>query len=529
MLAFAKALTLPEPVQVNANDPNGMQLIMFTKSPNEIARHSSPAERLVSRIPLIIAVPWIVAAIMALSGCQFGGQRQVTISEARTAGLMNQPSPQSAAQVAQSAAQAPQSAAARGVPSNHSLVAPVDYQQSAVQPAAIPPATVQPVGSSASQAGDLPLASAQSYNTQQVGDLPAVMPQGHIVHAQTVGFRHRRLLNQAPLGYCPSCPDDSAGVVSGPCVQFTQAGALTVDPQEYLCNGGDLPASVRMMKNGDIGGLNPQDAAASYVTVNGDVDVQASNRVCVYSPRFGAVRQISGAIAGEHAVGPNNTIQPVGPNGFGSMQPSLAVQEQHGPITADVAKRIDGLQDRNRVVPVESLLTAFQIEDALETLAVLRVRGPRGLERTQIAVLQRGAVAAETWFKRDYVEAAVRDQRASEIVRDQSVSAVVLYEYPDDGRLEIVKVADRQEALQGEVVNFAIHVRNVGESALQHVEIADSLVTRLAYVEGSQSATADAQFVIVDNEASSSRISWTLTEPLKVGEQVTIQFQAKVR
>lgn len=495
--------------------------MMFTKSTNEDARQSSPAERLVSRIPFIIAVPWVVAVIMALAGCQFSGQRQATISEAKTAGIMQQQ-----AQLAQ------QAAAVTGVQPNDAQVNPVDFQQATVQQGAYQP-VASPVVNSASQAGDLPVAASEpltvASGVQQVGDLPAVMPQAHVVSAQTVGFRHGRLLNQAPLGYCPSCPDETAGVVTGPCVQITNGGAFTVDPQEYLCNGGDLPPHVRMMKNGDIGGLNPQDAAASYVTVNGNVGVQPSNRVCVYAPRFGAVRQISGAIAGEHAVGPNNTVQPVGPNRFGTMQPSLAVQEQHGPIIADVTKRIDGLQDRNRVVPVESLVTAFQIEDALETLAVLRVQGPRGLERAQIAVLQRGAVAAETWFTRDYVEAVVRDQRAREIVRDQSVSAVVLYEYPDDGRLEIIKVADRKEALQGEVVSFAIHVRNVGDSVLQHVEIADNLVTRLDYVEGSQSSTADAEFVIANNEAASSRISWTLTEPLKVGEQVTIQFKAKVR
>ncbi len=301
------------------------------------------------------------------------------------------------------------------------------------------------------------------------------------------------------------------------------------DPQEFICNGGDAPPEARALMEDRVGGVNPQDAVVRYTTEAGEVEVQPSNRVCLYSPRFGSVRQITAAVAGEKATGLRGTSQPIGPNGIGLTQPSLMVQDLHELRRADVARRVDAMRDRNRGVPVEGIVQPVLAEDALAILATLDAIALNRLDESQIAVLRRGTVAARSWMIRDAVEVMIEDLRVPVLTRDQSVEAFVEYELPEAGRLQIMKVADRNHAQQGEEVAFAIHVRNVGDSAVNEVRVIDSLIPRLEYVDGSQTVDRPADFTTSGNNSGSLRLEWMLREPLAVGEGATIEFKARVR
>jgi uncharacterized repeat protein (TIGR01451 family) len=302
-----------------------------------------------------------------------------------------------------------------------------------------------------------------------------------------------------------------------------------LDPQEFLCNGGDLPPPARVLQDDRIAGLQPQDAVVNYTTQAGDIEVQPSNRVCLYAPRFGSVRQISSPAAGEKSIGPGNTIQPVGPSGIGLNQPSLALAEVNELGRANVSRRVDAMRDRNRGVPVGNVLQPVVSEEVLQVLGVLDAVSLTRLDESQLAVLQRGAVAAQSWMVRDAVEVMIEALQPPVLIRDAQVEGLVEYEFPDAGRLQITKVADRDHAQQGELVTFGLHVRNVGDSAVERVEIADSLVPRLEYVEGSQQCDAPADFDAALNEAGSLRLTWRLREPLEVGESVQIEFKCRVR
>lgn len=302
-----------------------------------------------------------------------------------------------------------------------------------------------------------------------------------------------------------------------------------VDPQEFICNGGDIPPAARVLRDDSIAGLQPQDAIAHYTTEAGDIEVIATNRVCLYAPRFGAIRQVSGAVAGEKAIGLNRTYLPVGPNGIGLVQPSLIVRDIDALAHADVARRIDAMRDRNRAVPVEGIIQPYVAEDALQILAVLDNIALNQLDVSQIAILQRGAIAARSWMVRDAVEVMIESVTPPVLIRDARVESFVEYDFPDAGRLQIMKVADRDHAQQGEQVTFAIHVRNVGDSPVHFVEIADNLVSRLEYVKDSQSCDREADFETNANAAGSVRMKWTLKEPLAVGDTAKIEFKCRVR
>ena len=347
-----------------------------------------------------------------------------------------------------------------------------------------------------------------------------------------VGFVDRR--RAAASGSCGSCQGCARGDQCGQCQTVlppypVMAMGRPVDPQEFLCNGGDVPPEARVLRDDSISGLEPQDAIVHYTTEAGKIEIVPSNRVCVYSPRFGAVRQVSGAVAGEKAIGLRGTYQPVGPTGIALNQPSLIVEDILELRHADVSRRIDAMRDRNRGVPVEGIVHLQVAEDALQILATLDFLALNRLDESQIAILQQGAVAAQSWMIRDAVEVVVESVQPPVLTRDARVEALVEYDFPDAGRLQILKVADRDHAHQGEEVAFAIHVRNVGDSPVNHVEIADNLVARLEYVEDSQTCDREATFETKANSAGSVRIKWLLKEPLAVGETALIEFKCRVR
>ena len=63
---------------------------------------------------------------------------------------------------------------------------------------------------------------------------------------------------------------------------------------EYLRDGGDRDLAVRVMPDWHVHGMETEDTIAHYDTLDGLTVVEPSNRVYIYSPRFGAVRSVSG-------------------------------------------------------------------------------------------------------------------------------------------------------------------------------------------------------------------------------------------
>lgn len=359
-----------------------------------------------------------------------------------------------------------------------------------------------------------------------------------------VGFVDRPRLAQPLRGDdCQACSPAMVGdgCLSGDCggscaacegvamPMVTMPMGYGVDPQEYLCNGGDVPPQARLQQDDSVIGVAPQDAIVHYTADSGAVDVQASNRVCLYSPRFGSIRQVSGAASGEKSVGLNTATMPVGPTGINLNVPSLMVGDVHELAHANTTRRVDAVRDRNRGVPVEGIVQPVVAADVLRILANLDVISLTTLNESQIALLQEGALAAQTWMVRDAVEVAIESMRPPELSRVAAVEGFTEYDFPDAGRLQIIKVADRQDAQQGEEVHFAIHVRNVGDSKVNQVEVIDSLVARLEYVANSQKCDRKANFDTMPNDVGSTRMTWTLQEPIPVGETALIEFTCRVR
>ncbi|MFG0260885.1 MAG: DUF11 domain-containing protein [Novipirellula sp. JB048] len=302
-----------------------------------------------------------------------------------------------------------------------------------------------------------------------------------------------------------------------------------VDANEFLCNGGDHPPHVAVRQDETLAGLDPEDTVVHYTTEAGDIEINSSNRVCVYAPRFASVRKITGAVAGGRTVGLAGVQHDVGLNRIHDETPGLVINDTTAIAHADVARRIDAMRDRNRGVRVEGVLQPEIAEDVLAALAGLSVLEMQQLQENQLAIVQASALAAQAWSIEESIEVAIEDMQPPTLSRDLRVEEIRVYDFPAAGRLQVSKFADRQHAQPGERVTFAIRIENVGDSAVGRVTLTDNLTTRLEYVPESQTCSGGAEFTSDRNEAESLTLQWRLTDELKVGESVTIRFQCKVR
>ena len=111
---------------------------------------------------------------------------------------------------------------------------------------------------------------------------------------------------------------------------------------EYLEDGGDRDVQVNLGREGEIRGLELEDTVAIFDTADGVTVIKPSNRVCLYAPRFAAVRKVTGvaqnlqndqpigvqlpvrAVAEREELFATTAVQPVQPvGGIGTKQPSI--------------------------------------------------------------------------------------------------------------------------------------------------------------------------------------------------------------
>lgn len=346
-------------------------------------------------------------------------------------------------------------------------------------------------------------------------------------------------------GACPSCANGIPG-----CGPFAGTGGANgggcppglspsgwpafipnpqgIDPNEFLCNGEDAPPAARAHVGDGIVGVGLEDTVARYTTDRGAVHVEPSNRVCIYAPRFGTVRRVTGAELGELAVGPRRVLRQDSPIGVDHEVPGLAVTGRDRLVRRDWVRGPDAVRMRDRGVPVENVLQPLLAEDVLELLANLSIIRRGVLEQEDLPLLERCVQAAVVWSVDQEVAVVINGQTAATVIRDQAARELVVYEFPD-GRLRICKCSDVAEGVSGDIVTFVLRLDNVGDSPLRDVVVTDSLTTRLEYVADSQTSSREAEFSFAENEGQSLRLTWKIPGELKVGEGATIQFKCKVR
>ncbi len=310
------------------------------------------------------------------------------------------------------------------------------------------------------------------------------------------------------------------------------ASESLIDTQEYLFDGGDIDPALVVRKDSSIAGLNPTDTVAYYETYDGKLCVTPTNRVPIYAPRFGAIRQVTGVVLSEHALSTERILAPVSPGRFEDNNLVSSMVQPIAPQGEDKVSLIDAFRDRNGGVPLAQVIPPHRMSDAIVPFEAVDFFRTGVLKQEEIAVLGQFLQNAETWETPESLEVLVDGQEAA-IVRDaKQPQDVHVYELPPGKcTLRICKAASHMIADSGDQITFTIRFDNLGAQPIEKVVIVDSLSPRLEYIQDSQqSSVAPApEFSEVPNDVGSTVLRWELKSSIKPGEGGVLHFRCLVR
>jgi uncharacterized repeat protein (TIGR01451 family) len=338
---------------------------------------------------------------------------------------------------------------------------------------------------------------------------------------------------------------------------------------EYLCDGGDHLEPVHFGGDGGLRGIDPRDAVIEFRKPTfdqlqpdleklkerykkGEISAETyaiegrrlaraaegdhrprvlpTNVVCLYAPRFAAVRTIVGpneahtvdVLRGHEIVQRQET-------NVSRAEPRKLVQNQTAELNRGRA-RASSLQNRTYAGSHIEVRVLGSMEAKTHLAGHVLTQGPqlaRNREKPMLARTREKLVALKS------AESAVMTgvfEGASQTVmawKPQEMAGVE--EPPSQPGLAVVKQLSATEAEPGDVITVTIHYRNMGNTTIASVSVLDSLLPRLEYLPGSASGPKGTVFTAADNRAGSTELRWDLPGTIAPGAEGSVTFQAKVR
>jgi uncharacterized repeat protein (TIGR01451 family) len=301
---------------------------------------------------------------------------------------------------------------------------------------------------------------------------------------------------------------------------------------EYFVNGGDtgMPAYV---EGWTVHHFNPGGTIAHFDTLDGRVMVEPSNQVPIYAPRFGSIRKIEGLLhEGQVTALVEARNQQVSSQNRHALQTGFAGQEE-GTRYARTQDQLRGIDGQRRGAGVESSLALgsydnFQVVDSDSMMLLQRTFGFGGSARTQ---LERGALNAWAWKGSESLQIQINE--LAPMTATGIDGAAVYFQVEDEqsrtSRLRLIKVANKESAQPGEIVEFTLRFDNLGNQLLGNVTILDDLTGRLEFLPGTAMASLQSGFLPQPNARGGLTLRFEISDPLAPGEFGVIQFQCRVR
>ncbi|HEY2410869.1 MAG TPA: DUF11 domain-containing protein [Pirellulaceae bacterium] len=339
-------------------------------------------------------------------------------------------------------------------------------------------------------------------------------------------------------GGCPCC-----GPGTLPAFAFSGAAVADLDQpwkpdgikgpwprDEYLCDGGDLNHDVNVKRDWTVVGLDQEDTIAHFDTLDGQRLVAASNCVCVYAPRFAAIRQVSTPVIYEGHERMAGVEKPVRVNVHEETRGAKTALQPEQVIAQVGLDQVQRFRERTQGLLIDQ---ATRLELAAEAF----------LPREELLFIQRGefdnsekarlaqkVAAALTWTIEQSPQVLIEGTPAVEARGTSTPQVTYTYETFGKPCLRLCKIADKSEAKPGEIVTFTLRFDNLGEQPIGNVTIIDNLVPRLEYVAGSAQSTLKAAFSTQEQLPGESLVlRWEIEEPLPVNAGGVVRFQARVR
>jgi len=298
---------------------------------------------------------------------------------------------------------------------------------------------------------------------------------------------------------------------------------------EYLADGGVHWRGVSAGRQGELRGLEPEDAVAQFDTLDGRTLVEPSNKVYIYSPRFGAVRLVVSLRMDEQRLNPVDVHLPTRLVRQDEVQVAIAQKQQYQPIGQIGEDKLTIYRGRQYGGTASQSLGPKSFQGAFawfENISVIRMGVYREAE---MPFLAQGAQAAIAWTNKQAVQIILDHQKATEEVSHQAAETLYTVNEPAHPRLRLIKVASTQFANPGDEVDFTLRFDNVGNQPIGNVTIVDDLTGRLEYLPGTAQCSLPAGFSTQASASGSLVLRWEITNPLKPGDGGIARFHCRVR
>lgn len=371
--------------------------------------------------------------------------------------------------------------------------------------------------------------SPQGFPVQQVAfNGPAALPPNAFTGGPAYGYNG--VAGMHGPGCCPTGPGH-AGVPTMYPPGWRPDGLECPWPaDEYLFDGGDRKIGVEVMQDWTVMGLDQEDTVAHFDTLDGRTEVEPSNRVKIYAPRFASVRKVYGIKQHE------NKYRLAGVD-----TPLRLVQEEERSLATTVIQPIqperylvadtaDVFRENTRGMGVSGALPVAGLRNRFKLFEDFQAIRQGIFDNSEKARMNLWLDAAEAWTTNQAVQVTIDNTVAIEASNDVELQSVYKYEMPDGKpRLRVIKVASKKMAQPGDEVEFTIRFDNIGDQIVGNVTIVDNLTTRLEYVPDSAQCDLEAAFITQENNGESLVLRWEIAEPLDVGKGGIIRFKCRVR
>lgn len=301
---------------------------------------------------------------------------------------------------------------------------------------------------------------------------------------------------------------------------------------EHIFDGGDrsIETLVGSGDNWEISGLETEDTVGHFDTLNGQRLVVASNRVAIYSPRFGAVRQVLNVAQTVRQVPALNAEGVLPQTVVGShVDPTSTAQFEQMRQMRD-ATAAQGVRQRTAPIWTSGQVSTRETSGTNALAALVSVIEQAELSGSQKAMLAKGRQAALTWGGVEGVQVVADFQSAMVVYDIEKADEIVESHSPfQRPKLQVVKLASQDAAQQGDAIDFVLRFKNVGDQTIGNVTLLDNLPDRLEFVPGSASCDLACQFYTQDNEQGSVILRWDIEKPLPVNAGGIIRFSCRVR
>ncbi|MGI6401564.1 MAG: hypothetical protein ACOX0A_05560 [Thermoguttaceae bacterium] len=299
---------------------------------------------------------------------------------------------------------------------------------------------------------------------------------------------------------------------------------------EYVLSGGDAAAPVISREDWSVDNLDTEDSVAHFDTIDGRILTEPSNRLFLYSPRFGAVRQVVGPIEGDYREAIEIANVHEGAIEGDRIQGVDVRSNEMKALGANSVLQPQGAETTVGVTMSTGLLGAMEADAQIRLGAMLTSESVDNLSSADASLMLDGAIAAQGWSGEQSV--AVSTELVNAFSNAYIDGAATVYQIKDDtktSKLRVIKIANKEAAKPGEFVEFTLRFENIGDQPIGNVTILDNLSARLRYVDGTAQSSVEADFLADLNEKGSLILRWEITEPLYPKEFGVVRFICKVQ